>query len=838
MIKAFFTCMLLIFPDNLNSQEYSLKDLILRAVFAVLVLAQRLKLLWSYSLSIQHWDQLEFIWHGLSFVSPDNLSAGVGQLSGFLIFTLSLLTVNTVLLFLHHLIVLFGKNTPKIMLLILKYSLKLSNSLLFIPFVLILVIFFKYSTLENSRITEYSNSIIGEFLYYGGFGKLLAATALILHLFTSLITEGFDVNLNIHSARSDIESKSTINGEILMKIVLFFICCAYPYIFPKKYIIYLFSQALFSGLSLYYLLARLQYYSALSTFLKIWENLEILSVSIFFILGFTMNNAAASFLLTVLFQPIILIGTKILMNPQTMNFIGSAKLNYSLFIFHNKDLVSSPKNRKTVFKKFFQAYYECKNKLILAHLAYYCSEIVKNYSLAAIKVNLVNYRGLNIFNNFQVFKCQEIIKIALQKESIGLKILEFIEKQAKTLASDKMYCLQYLKMIDSILDEKHSFRDIEENLFSSWKVIKNTGKRYKKLSDANPDSSIADSLYGSFLIDVLGKFEEGELYMARSQSSSFKRSVKLDPKAILSDRSLPSLVFSGNSSNIGKILYANPSICSILQLPEDEVINYSIFGFLPKLPDVDYSYLLMKFISIGTNQMIVFNSSVFIINSSGFLVECIVYIECIAIDSNIKFLCIIDPVLSNKRQVAILDRNGVIINSTENLNLILSISYCKLDLLNIQAVIPVDTYEELIKKGSSYLPSLLYKELILLLKKTYIGKQEVFIFYALLEKNEIEKILIQDEASQVLDLLKNNKRVSKAQNDFKSRSVPVNKALREARASVINQEIKLNTEKETNYETKSSKNLNLSNSLKKTIKKTRKIFKVLKVLIVFLVFYI
>ena len=462
----------------------------------------------------------------------------------------------------------------------------------------------------------------------------------------------------------------------------------------------------------------------------------------FFLIGVIQKNLGVTLILSIFLQPIIIIFISDLTFRRLDSIKASISSSYSYFMVKNySNFLYLSSSVKELFKAAHHNFCITHNQLLYLHMSQYCSFILENHLLASIKIAYIKQIDSNPIQKFQLFKWGKYLNKEIKVSSYGFKILKFIDKKEKALLNDKHFCLNLLELLERILDDNETKSSIESFIIKTDEFLSKSFKYHRRLAIENPDSKIASLLYGSFLVEVLGKIEEGQAEITKAQNEPFRK-YKGASKSfnIISDTSSNYLVFSGNIETMGLILYICPNTCSLLEISEEEIIQKSIREIIPNIQFYDIEKTLQKFIQIGTSNYIKLPCPIFLLNRKGFLIECFVSIECVAIHKNLKFLCIIEPLNKNTRQAALLNESGTIINHTQHFNLMMGISYFKIDSANIFTFIGQELYDKLLNEEVAEYSNLMHNSLALLMKKYVLGKGQVIVLYCFSDFNEIRRL--------------------------------------------------------------------------------------------------
>lgn len=820
-----------LFPVLLPEKDLKLLDKIIYCLSMFLRFCQKLRFLWHSNMGISGWSNLSKVFIFLSYFCQDVFAANFLNLDFFILLSHAIISL-TLLFFIFHLISCYYKNQKySFIQKLLTIFLKVLTQALFIPISVILAITL-YQSLKNDNIVKFYNfDINSQFINVGKDWIILIVIEILIHLMFIIIYDGFGLEISAHLACKNLNAKSEGYFELYFRIVEYFISFAYPFIAFDHYYVYLIIQlAFYISISAFYI-KNLPYYNSMANICHLILNFDLACITLFFMIGMLQSNLGVTLILSIFLQPIIIIFINNLNDKRSDTLKTSISSSYHYFMVKNySNFINSSSSAEELFKLAHDNFRITHNQLIYLHMSQYCSFILENHSLASIKTTYIEKIQSNSIRKFQLFRWGKYLNKEIRVSSFGFKILKFIDKKEKALFNDKYFCLNLLELLDRILDNNETKASIESFIIKTDEFLNKSFKYHRRLAFENPDSTIASFLYGSFLIEVLGKIDEGQAEITKAQNEPLKKS-KGSSKClnIISDTSSNHLVFSGNIDTMGLILYICPNTCSLLEISEEEIINKSIREIIPNIQFYDIEKTLQKFIQIGTNNHIKLPCPIFLLNNKGFLIECFVSIECVAIHKDLKFLCIIEPLNKNTRQAAILNESGTIINHTQHFNLMMGISYFKIDSGSIFTFIGEELYSKLLSEEVAEYSNLMHKSLALLMKKYVLGKGQIIVLYCFSDFNEIRRLTSTG--------IKNSSRRVKEENKFEIK-------LANDTSNVINEPYLRkveDSEGRTGIEIKegvstSGKNERISYMIKRRVQEANILYKVLKWIYYFSVF--
>ena len=113
-------------------------------------------------------------------------------------------------------------------------------------------------------------------------------------------------------------------------------------------------------------------------------------------------------------------------------------------------------------------------------------------------------------------------------------------------------------------------------------------------------------------------------------------------------------------------------MAKLLETTQESLNDCYFSQFFPQPFDSIHDDYLLDFIKNSATHCVFFNESMFLINNSGFLIECNMTCECIGYEGCINFVSVVDQLTDKRREAAIISRNGIILSHTRNFPFILS----------------------------------------------------------------------------------------------------------------------------------------------------------------------
>ena len=645
-------------------------------------------LIWSSSANLDYWLDYQKFFMIFSHSGIDKLASSTSVLEAYIYFILALLISNITLVCFNLALKIFGSKTSGCINAFARLSLFLTADLLFIPCTYTLSMILKYSEKSFNSIIEYEEAAPGSIFNYGKVGIMISIILSAFHLIISIAHTGFSFELNRMSKERSLAAKSTINQELIIKFGLFILAFCYPLFQKSYYIGYLLTLSFFLGYCVYHHSFNLPYLSNFSNYIETLKYLECLSLCIFFLTAYFLNNAIIILVLSALMQPVLWILADFLIKWRLAKVLKyESGSSYTRFEIANRQVFLGHSANDNIIKTSNSIYYTTKNRLIRVIQAYYCLEVINDVNLASIKISLASLRKSNIFISFQIYKCEEILKSSGLNNSLGAKIHKFISDHRYLLYKDKKYCLTFLNLIDKFQEESSTHSSLEKLTVKTNRIIEKLKLKYEELVASYPDSSIIFKCYGSFLSELIGDTALGQIYLTRSEKWGYGKSSKEKKIDVFSDESICILCTSAAKNNPGKILKVNQALCNFIEIEYDDLIGLNISDIIPSHKNFDIAKFIRGFCEKCESHILHIDMPFYFKDKKGFLKECSISTYCIGLEMHNQFVSIIQPKHSSSRNSALIYLDGTIFAHSEGFPQVFGSSSYKVEKNNIKELI-------------------------------------------------------------------------------------------------------------------------------------------------------
>lgn len=652
---------------NIFSQkqsQFQLKYLKLSLLLAksISVLSLNIHFLVGSGLNIIGWDSYSSFWNSISILSLDYLAIKFEFDHEFLILLMALISSIFIITFIST---IFGEksfNLPNLIVLFFRLIIEVVCEVIFIPSCVILLLVFKYNN-SSSKYEEYPGSQVANFWEFENSNQIISALFLVLLIIFTLFYEicNYDIRF-VNVERFDV---ARVHGKVhvVMKLVYFTQSLLYVTISTEHKEFYSLIvttlYVLVSGLFIYYM----PYYSFVMNLIQIFIHLNCACMAGFMWMSLKLNNATIWFVFFITMQP-------------TLTYISYELLKYrislikplsqiSKFSFDSFELsirkhLQEGDLKEKLLIKLNKNYSYSKNKLNFIIQAYYANDILKNPTLALNKIFYVSHTGYNFFVNFQVYKCRKIFESICEESSDTFKFFQYFVNFSRAKIADQEFCIAYNSFLNLVCYEDFTIDKAKKALCDLVKRIKWLIKCYALLITRYPDSQELKDMYSSLLLKLLSDRDQGSKILGRLTRFTMYHSMKIRKTNYSFENTRCFLIVSGDPQTLGKVLYIDKNFLNFFSYSEEIALTLSLNSLIPFIFTKVHNSLLLNFLHKCTNHVVFQRSPLYMLDSEGFLFECIVNVECIGFNDSINFVCAIDILNPRKREFALLSSEGFI----------------------------------------------------------------------------------------------------------------------------------------------------------------------------------
>ena len=320
--------------------------------------------------------------------------------------------------------------------------------------------------------------------------------------------------------------------------------------------------------------------------------------------------------------------------------------------------------------------------------AYYSLDFISNCTLALNKAHWISIMPFNLFDNFQIYSCKFIVKEICKSSSTTYEFFKYFSKFNDLKALDSDFCYSLLKFQIVILSNKPDFREYNRSIQELSGLLKSLQMKYKKMISRFPESSELKDMCRSFLIEIM-RDEKNANEMILVNNKKYLKTRRL---GCLSLKNQGILVLSGNIEDTGKIIFASKAFLKMTGYTYSGIIDGNLHMLVPRFLEKLHPGHLAGFAAKSKSHIAFPPVAVFFVDFEGFIIESITYIECICVNSSIRFLSYMYPVM-RPREYALISKTGFILEHSRGLtNLVMTQRKYIKDLFIQEFIIIPDLY--------------------------------------------------------------------------------------------------------------------------------------------------
>ncbi|OMJ80482.1 hypothetical protein SteCoe_19231 [Stentor coeruleus] len=244
-----------------------------------------------------------------------------------------------------------------------------------------------------------------------------------------------------------------------------------------------------------------------------------------------------------------------------------------------------------------------------------------------------------------------------------MKIIEFFDDFSSIKTKDINFCETLGKLIYQLQDKKLKLSQLKSLTASTVTNCDKLIRKYRFLIKAYPQASEIKKLYGSLLTNILGDPISGEHYLTESLNFVYNDTQYMNPFSFHQRRCF--FIVSCAIDSFGKIIQCNNNFLKFLSITPEIAQELYIDNLIVPNFCNDPFKTIKKFIGETITHKVINNSGLPLLSHEGFLLEGIVNSELVSYKTNLNFVCSFDPLISKKREVALLNKYGVILGHSK-----------------------------------------------------------------------------------------------------------------------------------------------------------------------------
>ncbi|CAG9328650.1 unnamed protein product [Blepharisma stoltei] len=589
LLKFILECLLELFEPEFSTKSQTKCQIIIEVITNLISMIQLVSICWYPDMPISEWNSYSWLWNSLWIFNYDNLCEGFSIFIYCYIIEFSLVIYAFFTVILCIFLKYFGYKLPLIFIHTVKQLLFYFTSLLFIPFLIILLLVFKYSAFKNTQVQEYYDNDLSKF-DYGIFGSVLSP--FIFSVFIAMVFTNELLTADLRHSISDKNIRARSNSLWDLIWISFCIVQSLLYVFmDQSYLIYYLIILSVMGLYLFWCGIRfLHYYNSIEMSIKMCKVGSVCIIQLFFILGYAIDDAETLTILSIFVTPwfsayiIYFIHKKNSgLKNRACNKLNQFTLEHTLRHFLINKSYDNKEEIVRIFCKYSNKKCFISDYLLVIWEVNFISYTIKDERLARVKLAKItsfpsSFEGIiqkqRVLKNFQDKKSQQLPEI---------DYLEYLTGLDKAKRLDEELCIILMDLWAEIAGKNskiikiRNFSDRVADLSDKLKSL------YSSLANKNKYPEVFD-LYGMLLINILGEPYEGNIMIQRKYGIKKIRSILRDhSKSVDYGENVGFILISTHADSFGAVAYMNEKAAAILKVSSVEIIDQTLM-FLSQNP--------------------------------------------------------------------------------------------------------------------------------------------------------------------------------------------------------------------------------------------------------------
>lgn len=744
-MDSLYRIWLTIYPYNRNASESSRVLLIYMCFYSICILSQSLRFFWQTESQLSNWSSYKDFWIIVSAVSVDCIADAYNFIPSYTILVIAFSSFTVTIFLVLVIIIELKKKVPHFFISVVRMSIFIMCDLMFIPIVTLFFIIFKYSSLDKDEVEEFSKNVTSDMLNYGTWGYVLSAVFLIVIGVFTMFYEACAYEIRLISNNGINGSKSNSKACALIRIFQFANCFLATELKPNNYEVFLIICFLTylgcAGFLVYYL----PYYCFIPNLLKVFVNVDCAFVCLVFWIGLKMDRIDIVVLITVLMQiPIFFLVKETIRYRESHlpNFLDCTNCKFRYFELSIRLYLSNGSLKDDLISYLVLNNIKRPNKFNFIIQAYYCSDTLNKKMLGLNRIIGVSSSGIDVFTNFQVFKCKNILKEECLLISEGFKMHQYFVDFFEVKERDKNFCIEYMDFIEKVNRKIYNFGELSGCINRIAAGAKDLKRRYEKILERFPTSNDPKNMLGSLLINILYDAEGGNRYVDKAHETRIGNCKGFLKHHLSFSSGRAFVVLSGNPKTIGQLIYFTNNFLDFIRIKRKEALGMSVNNLLPKDFREFHDGLLLKFLEHSTHTEVFKCSPSFMLDSRGFLLECTLSSEAVGCVDSVNFMCAVDMIQKTKeRGYSFMHPSGLLKEHSRNFPQILGVNKKYLENTFIQEIFEDFSFDDFIHEDYVQVRFNKQSQLInLLIKDVMVGKVTLKIMYACFDTETEHKL--------------------------------------------------------------------------------------------------
>ena len=577
--------------------------------------------------------------------------------------------------FLCYTRLLKNQKNPRFCQPVVKFFLSVLSNYFYIPIMVLLITSLKYSLINNTSVAEY-NINPTEIIFSQSY--IIVTICIIIFYSCAYAFFALSYDNRHYYAKYNLYSRAHSETEKIRIQYITVSIIAYSIFGISHQGAF---RLIYGGLSIIVSTIYLKYlpfYSSLVNSIKISSFAYVGIIAMFLEFEYLTNNNNYSFFLTVFVSPCLLGMIFYYSFAISSNISSNYKLSVNIFEFEKrlrKNIINYNGDKDSIISAFSNCYNEKefgRSFYLVIWLSNFCYYNLNDDRLARINMGTQVTLDYNFEIEFQLYKIRETLNEKMLEYHEDLDYLIFRSKFENIKKDDETLC-KLLLILLSKMDLDKNISSLQYTVIPEiTKLLTNVSNEYDQFLVMYPKSIAMIDMYSTFLGKITHKPNLAAELQSRKESMIATTRIYHDHISYFDDVN-GLIIVSGTFSSFSIITYANRPISKIFCQPLHTIIGSSLNSYIPYPFDRNHEKHMKKYLSCCSNSEIKLPLNLFMQTHIGYLVECDIQVRCTALEGSAFFLILMRE-KNNKREIAIISEQGMILNHSEYFTSILGIN--------------------------------------------------------------------------------------------------------------------------------------------------------------------
>ncbi|CAG9328641.1 unnamed protein product [Blepharisma stoltei] len=670
--KHICSCLLEIYEPRYDRKVPMRTQLLMEILLNSIMTIQSVSMFWYPEIPLRNWESYSTFWEYLSFFNYDSLCEKFGIfnycfLSHVLVISYSFLIVVTYIILKY-----LSISIPKFFIFSCRKVISILSSFAMIPTAIIFLVVFKYSTFRNyHKAQEYYENIISDF-DYGIPGTIFSSICFCILILLIFANELFTADLKHYRSKRNIKARSNSLWDLywLMFCIIQWIMFVFT---DKAWIVYYWVVLLLISLYLSSRMFRyLHYYNPIENSIQACKISQICCCLVIFIIGYAKDDIMTITLLCIFLPPLVSVFIAVRIHKKYAN-LKEQKYTYNRYNFEKSIrhllVEKNPANQGRVLQLFSQ----CANQrnmlssgILIVWEANFCICVAKDSRLGRVKLTKLSLSKSSIETTIQKSRILKKLERKNVRVLSEIEYLDYLTKITKVKRYDEDICYTLLDLWSEIGRNNPGIMKLRYFTEEVFYLCSKLRKLYSSLAEKNKYPEV-NELYGMFLMNILGEYEEGNLILKRKNHiKEFNSLVESHSKLTDYGENVGAVLISLHPDSFGKISYINEKAAVLLKVSSTDIIGADFSIFIPKPFSFSHNEKMKNCYKFCISTVLEKPHSLVLADHKGYLFKCEILIKLTAFKDKSYFMVSFIQKFT-KRQAILISEEGEVYGHTMHL---------------------------------------------------------------------------------------------------------------------------------------------------------------------------